>query len=209
MTIARRWATRWLWLGLLLLVACYERVVTPEQAAAPSDRLGGSAGGTATNAAAASGTRTPVDRSGSARDGGAGRGADASMSPARAGEHPTTPPPQPGPVDAGTGGCGAFLAPGQHSSPDASAFANVGGIGFSFIGVCDRCGWSQDSEACQALVYSVPTIDDPDYSACLEISGKWMDCLHSMACICSGEVPEGCRDTKAKLDSCLAADAGI
>lgn len=183
----------WLfWLSLPLLAACYASASGPGGADS-SNVLLSTAGGAAPRAAASSGTRTPPGTPSRASDGSGGRGADAPAKPSVA----------PVPANAGSGGCGAIRGPGQSVSADTSAFTGVGGAGFDLVGICDRCGWSHETDTCRSLVYSVPTGGKPEYYPCLEISLEWVGCLETMSCICSGDVPAPCRDVKSKLDACI------
>jgi hypothetical protein len=187
------------WLSLPLVAACYQRTDTPG-AVDSSNANPGVAGGAAPSAAANSGTRTPTTPTGTpsgASDGSGGRGADAAVNPSSASRPP---------AKGGSGGCGALRGPDESVSADTSAFTGVGGAGFDLVGVCDRCGWNHQADNCRSLVYSVPIGGKPEYYPCLDLSLEWVGCLETMSCICSGDVPEPCRQIKANLDACIAGD---
>jgi hypothetical protein len=111
------------------------------------------------------------------------------------------------PVDASTaaahggGGCGA-LRPEGSVSADTREFSGVGGAGFDLVAVCDRCGWNHTSDECKKLVYTVPTIDEADYSTCFTETFKFTTCVTSERCICDHELPEACVPVQADLDAC-------
>jgi hypothetical protein len=86
---------------------------------------------------------------------------------------------------------------------DVAAISGIGGAGAWLASTCARCGWPSSGDACQSLVYSVPTIADPDYNACFNASLEFAACLESESCICGGEVPDACLAIKARLDRCL------
>ena len=70
---------------------------------------------------------------------------------------------------------------------------------------CARCGWDESGDACQELVYSVPTIHDTSYMPCWNASFEFAKCVEQESCICGGEVPAACQQIQANLAACLKA----
>jgi hypothetical protein len=169
------------WIVALVLAGCYSRRA-PEPNAPDSDLQ-----------------RSP-DRAGHVAMETAGHGAgeaprtDSSSAEAHSGGAGAT---------AGAGGCAANAMNGGDDDP--AAFTGTGGAGAWLASTCARCGWPSRGDACQSLVYSVPTITDPDYNACFNSSMDFADCLHGESCICGGEVPRACVEIRARLDRCLAS----
>lgn len=113
----------------------------------------------------------------------------------------------------GAGGCAAFRTPdNDRISIDQDAFSGIGGAGAMLAGTCKRCGWDSRGDMCQALVASVPKIDNSNYGTCFDLSFEFGKCLEVESCVCGGEVPARCAAIKAKQDACLNgadADAGV
>jgi hypothetical protein len=61
---------------------------------------------------------------------------------------------------------------------------------------------------CQTLVASVPTITNPNYYPCLDLSIEFGSCVEVESCVCGGEVPARCAAIKAKQDACLNGTDG-
>jgi hypothetical protein len=63
------------------------------------------------------------------------------------------------------------------------------------------------------LVASVPTIVNPNYYPCFDLSLEFALCLEQETCVCSGEIPTRCASIKDKQDACLMngvdADGGV
>lgn len=133
-------------------------------------------------------------------------------------------PPQPTPPrpDAGGGGvggsvgrCGAFRTPENDLIYiDQDAFSGIGGAGAELAGTCKRCGWSSYGDMCQELVALVPTIQNPNYYPCLDLSLQFAQCLELESCVCGGDIPARCAAIRAHQDTCLefgsdGSDAGI
>lgn len=171
-----RHLTKSRWILALLLVGCYGS----RESDAHDD--GASGPQTPSGAAGGSAPMAPGRPSAGPRAGGAGRAADGGS--------------------AGSGGCAANREDGGLF--DTTAYLNIGGAGAWIAGTCSRCGWAADDDACQSLVYAVPTITDPDYSTCLDESLAFADCLQHKSCVCDGGVPAACKDVETKLERCLS-----
>jgi hypothetical protein len=164
---------------------CYESRLANANGAGMQSKLASSSG------------MTPAAQAQAGNSGAEPRGGDSSA-PTPPAETPSQSMPRMG----GTGGCGAILAPGASVTADGSAFKGIGGAGFDLVGICDRCGWAHETDACRSLVYTVPTIDSPGYRSCGEVPFSYVSCLESTSCICDGAVPDACRAFKDKLDAC-------
>lgn len=133
------------------------------------------------------------------------RGSDSHSAPRNAGASGT------GGISGGAGQCAAFRTPANDGIYiDQDAFTGIGGAGASLAGTCKRCGWDSRGEMCQTLVASVPTIGNPNYYPCLDLSLEFTSCLDVESCVCGGKVPARCAAIKAKQDACWgdAADGG-
>lgn len=134
---------------------------------------------------------------------------------------PAPPKPRPPKRDAGSGGvsggsgeCLAFRTPENDGIwIDQDAFSGIGGAGAELAGTCKRCGWSSYGDLCQELVAIVPTIQNPNYYPCLELSLQFAMCLEVERCVCGGDIPPKCAAIRVQQDACLAnvgeADGGI
>jgi hypothetical protein len=76
----------------------------------------------------------------------------------------------------------------------------IGGIGFMLQEVATKCEWSQAQA--DAVIYSVPTIDRPEYYPCSDVSSTFATCLYSSADTCVAIVPPECEDARAAVDAC-------
>jgi hypothetical protein len=91
----------------------------------------------------------------------------------------------------------------EGSEFDTAAFSGIGGAGAMLASACKRCGWKSSGDACQELVYTVPTITDPLYGPCVTASIDFASCLERESCICDGSAPAACTSAKKTLDQCL------
>jgi hypothetical protein len=99
------------------------------------------------------------------------------------------------------------------TSINLDTFPGIGGAGAMLAGTCQRCGWDDRSEMCQTLVASVPTITNPNYYPCLDLSMDFAWCVERENCVCGGEIPKGCAAIKVEQDACemegIDADGGM
>lgn len=191
-------------LATVVLVGCYgSRDSNANQGDTADNPISGAAGGGARSDAPSGDPITPPSK-----------GAPPSVPPHPTPNRPPATGGTAGKTGGGSGGCGAFRTPENERTTyiDTDAFSGIGGAGAMLAGTCKRCGWNSYGDMCQALVASVPKIDNPKYGPCWDLSFEFSSCLEVESCVCGGEVPAKCAAIKAKQDACLNgedADGGV